>query len=111
MTDIEYSNILPHASFPLSLSLSLSLSFSLHHLLSLRSPAVAPAQVRTTAVSSLEMDSSTSADVPTSVWVAYGGESIRRCPAGEPLSSPQGFLMVHPPGKAAYPHRLRLMSC
>eukprot|EP00903_Cladosiphon_okamuranus_P020573 g18884.t1 len=35
---------------------------------------------------------------PTSVWVAYGEEETHRCRAGNPLRSPQGFLMANPPG-------------
>lgn len=40
----------------------------------------------------------TAADAAASVWVTHGEQGVHRCPAGEALSSPQGFLLAHPPG-------------
>lgn len=34
----------------------------------------------------------------TSVWTVDGEREVKRCTAGEPLSSPQGFLLAFPPG-------------
>lgn len=44
---------------------------------------------------------STPAAAAASVWVTCGEHKVHRCPAGSPLSSPQGFLLGHNPGAAA----------
>ncbi|CAM9811719.1 unnamed protein product [Scytosiphon promiscuus] len=41
---------------------------------------------------------SVAGNAASSVWVTHGKESTNRCPAGGPLSSPQGFLLANPPG-------------